>query len=144
MRKIWFEDFALGIFVKVFVTPDLFDYLVDHGVNFFGIEPKLYMEERTSNTVNIVPPHNADPSVWIYNISDEDILYFLRQAALHDLRVMIKPFLTGKQWKFYAPKINPSNPEQWFDSYGDALVHYAELTNQVDNPDIILLSLIHI
>jgi hypothetical protein len=96
--------------------------LRDTGANWMGLMLTWYQADAASNVVARHPDPNKDHS-------DARIRAAIRDARARGLKVMLKPHVDALngQWR---GDFNPGNPDAWFQSYTQFIVHYAQIAQQ--------------
>ncbi len=93
--------------------------LKDTGANWMGLLVTWYQPDASSNVIARHPDPNKDHS-------DARIRAAIRDARSRGLQVMLKPHVDALngQWR---GDFNPSNPNAWFQSYTQFILHYAQI-----------------
>lgn len=84
-------------------------------VNWIQIRFFLYQDDLTSNKINV------DVN------QDEIIINLIKKIHESGRKVALMPHLFIDMDKFWGAKIKPANEKEWFNSYQQAIVHYAVL-----------------
>jgi glycosyl hydrolase family 113 len=96
--------------------------LADTGANWMGLLLTWYQQDASSNVIARNPDPNKDHS-------DARIRAAIRDAHSRGLQVMLKPHVDALngQWR---GDFNPGNPDAWFQSYTQFIVHYAQIAQE--------------
>jgi phosphoheptose isomerase len=96
--------------------------LRDTGANWMGLLLTWYQPDASSNVI----ARNSDPNK---DHTDARIRSAIRDAHSRGLQVMLKPHVDALngQWR---GDFNPSNPDAWFQSYTQFIVHYAQIAQE--------------
>ena len=91
--------------------------LADTGANFVGLTPTWYQDTLTSDAVAPDASKTA---------TDAGLIAMITGAHAEDMLVMLKPHVDVQtdQWRGY---IAPNDVDDWFASYEDFIVYYAEI-----------------
>jgi hypothetical protein len=96
--------------------------LASTGTNWMGLLVTWYQDNAQSNVIARHPDPNKDHT-------DARIRAAIRDARARGMQVMVKPHVDAHngQWR---GDFNPSNPDAWFQSYTQFIVHYAQIAEE--------------
>lgn len=100
---------------------DSLDQLIKTGANNIIIQPQVWIKTGRSNKLEQL---NARPSHQLTDIGKT--IKYLKQAHIN---VAIKPQLLSEDGT-WSGRIDPENPDIWFQSYQNMLLEYAKLAEQ--------------
>jgi hypothetical protein len=92
------------------------------GANWMGLLLTWYQQDASSTVIARNPDPNKDHS-------DARIRAAIQDAHSRGLQVMLKPHVDALngQWR---GDFNPGNPDAWFQSYTQFIVHYAQIAQE--------------
>ncbi len=94
------------------------DRMAALNVKWVAIIPHWFMDDRSSTRIY--------PEAREYTPSDASVRYIIQQAHARGLKVMLKPHVDPRDGTWRG-SITPSDPEAWFASYRDFILHYAQI-----------------
>ncbi|WP_112663014.1 glycoside hydrolase family 113 [Microvirga flavescens] len=112
-------------------TQETLNEIQKDGASQVVIVPTVYMDSLTSS---VVYRDNTDPGghstdEWHRTESDASIRVALQQIKARGMEAIFKLHVNIQSGEWNA-WINPANVDQWFDTYKQAAVHYAQLAQE--------------
>ncbi|MFC7063141.1 glycoside hydrolase family 113 [Halobacillus seohaensis] len=131
-RKYESNEFQAGMTLLVYGHPDIsegkkmFKHLKSLGINSVTITFPFYQKDWQANHVK------SDPTITPTN---SELKHLIQGAHAEDLSVMIRPILDEQSLMssgYWRGQIQPTDPEEWFNSYRSLLLQYAVLAQSTN------------
>jgi len=107
------------------VTTHNIDHIVDVGANWISQTPFGWMEGHQSPIVRT----SYDRAWW--GETDRGLRHTTELAKAQGIKTMLKPHIwlrsSEGKWRSDIAMTSEADWEKWFNSYGDMMIHYAEL-----------------
>lgn len=126
-RKYSSDEFQAGMNILMYGHPDMmeihsvFEHLRSLGINSVALNIPFFQSDWQANEVS---------TSQVDTPTRKELREIIELAHASGLSVMIRPimdeqaFLSSNRWR---GQIEPSNPNQWFDSYQELILSYATL-----------------
>jgi len=109
------------------------DKLVENNVQAIQLNPIWYMPTKTSTEIRPWAEKWQDGNGGV-TISDENIHKLIREANSKGLDIFLKPMIEFDNWIGWRGDLNPTNWDDWFNSYTKFITHYAKIAEEENVP----------
>ncbi|MBN1996387.1 hypothetical protein JW935_02460 [candidate division KSB1 bacterium] len=113
-----------------YIPPIIEKFKNQLNVNYVEIAPYWWMENK--NSVNIHPLGEWYPDAPGCTVKDSNLVELLKIIHDNNLKVFLRPHIEFYYWSEWRGNLEPSDWNEWFESYENFILHYASIAEQTE------------